>query len=40
MKQNLETQFPDVIPDEDEVYTWDKDGNFVRLEVPDDESDN
>lgn len=39
MKQNLETQFPDVIPDEDEVYIRDKDGNFIRLEVPDDDAD-
>lgn len=39
MRKNLESQVPDVIPDEDMVFIRDENGNFVELEVPDDESD-
>lgn len=35
---NLEMQGPDITPEEieDEVYIRDEEGEFVRLEVPDD----
>lgn len=39
--KKMEMQGPAVIPDdlEDEVYIRDAEGEFVKLEVPDDESD-
>ena len=40
MKKILETQFPDVIPDEDAVFVRNEEGEFVELEVADDETDN
>lgn len=39
MKRDLEPQIPDVVPEEDSIFVRDENGNFVELEVPDDESD-
>ena len=38
MRKDLESQMPDMIPDEDAVFVRDENGNFVELEVADDES--
>ena len=39
MFKKYESQIPDVIPDEDEIYIMDDSGKLKKLEVPDDESD-
>ena len=38
-KKTFEPQIPDVLPEEDRIFVRDKNGNFVEVEVPDDESD-
>lgn len=39
MMKDLESQIPDVIPEEDVIFVRDDEGNFIEMEVPDDESD-
>lgn len=39
MRKDYEPQAPDVIPEDDRIFIHDESGNFVEVEVPDDESD-